>query len=53
MSDGDRVDWPGPRQEPEEEPSHRAARIADRYLVRPPADLLDDEEEEEDDGAQA
>ena len=39
------IEWPAPRQEPEHERSHRAARIADRERVNPPGDVdeLDDD----------
>lgn len=47
------VEWPSPRDDPPEERSHRAGRIADRDRGLELGDVLDDEEEEADDGAQA
>lgn len=37
------VKWPDPREDLEEEPSHRAARIADRDRGEERGDVPDDE----------
>ncbi len=36
------VEWPEPREDPPEEPSHRAARIADRAIGIARGDVEDE-----------
>jgi len=38
------IEWPKPRLDPPEEPSHRAARIADRERGVERGDRFDDDE---------
>lgn len=48
MEDEEReVRWPRPRVDPAQEPSHLAARIADRERGIERGDVLEDEDEEE------